>query len=279
MSEVQEQQVGEPVGGEASAQATLPAGSPPGEWNAGMTVEQREHPSLRDFSSMEALAGSFINTKAMVGQDKIVMPQSEEDWSNVYSKLGRPDTAGEYEFSGAPDLGADLNEVVEQDRDWFAEVAHQAGLSQNQANNLFNAYANEIGEMEAGMSDQNAADQDALLEGLSKEWGHNYDTNLAVADRAVRHIGGDGLMDALVESGAAGQPEVMKAFLKIGEMMREDIGVDRNGGDLYTTDQLRDQISTLQTNPAYKDATNPDHNRIVQQMLRLNERIYGTGLA
>lgn len=260
------------------APAPVPA-IDPAAWNANMPQEMRDNPALADFSSLEALAGSFINTKAMVGRDKVVMPQTDDQWDEVYGLLGRPETVNDYKFADIPDLEEGLVETLKGEREWFGQIAHDLGLSQNQAESLFSSYAGKIQEAVQEAGDQEGTDRDIRIDSMGKEWGRNYDNNLAIAERAVRHLGGDELLQSLIASGASTEPTVLRAFLKIGEMMKEDIGIDSGGNELYSTDQLKDQVTALQNNPAYTDPIHPDHGRVVAQMLKLNERIHGTTLA
>ena len=281
MSEEEGKEVlgGNPAGDVDPAQSGSPAGAPSSDWRSGLPEDMRENPALQDFSSVEALAGSFINTKAMVGRDKIVMPQTEEQWDDTFNRLGRPESADDYKFGAIPEEDAVVAELLKDDQKWFGEIAHKAGLSQTQAEKLFGEYTSRVTSSLLEDENEKSAEEEAALEVLAKEWGHNYDANLAVADRAVRHLGGDELMGALIDTGANGNPLIMKAFLQLGEMMREEIGIDKNGSEVYTTDQLRDQMSSIQEHPGYMDKMHPDHGRLVKQMLKLNERIYGTDVA
>lgn len=271
---------GQPAEGGAPAQATPSAGEAAPAWNAGMTAEQLESPALQDFSSMESLAGAYLSAKSMIGRDKIVMPQTDEEFGNVYDRLGRPETAGDYTFSELPE-GFDENTVqlMGEDKSWFAEKAHELGLSQSQAEKMFEAYAERTnGAFTTHQANTEIAQEEAVNR-ISEEWGTSYDTNMDMAERAVMHLGGQELLDALVKTGAGNDTTVLNAFLKMGGMMREEIGVDRSGNEANTSDQIKDQITDLAGSKAYTDATHPDHNRSVQKMLRLNERVHGTNLA
>ena len=62
----------------------------------------RNDPSLSTYKDINGMAKSLINAQKMVGADKVAIPGSwatEDDWSQVYSKLGRPETADKYDLS------------------------------------------------------------------------------------------------------------------------------------------------------------------------------------
>jgi len=270
---------GQPAG-EAEANAQAPA-APAGEaaWNVGMSQEQLDNPALQDFTSMEALAGSYLSAKSMIGKDKIVMPQTDEEMRDVQSRLGMPDTAADYTYQDLPEgLDEATTGLMGRDKEWFSEMAHEAGLSQAQAEKMFAAYASRTDEAFSSQQADAEVARDSAVNKITEEWGTSYDTNMEMAERTVMHLGGQELLDALVSSGAGNDPAVLNAFLKMGGMMREEIGVDRSGNEAHTSGQIQDQISELSSNPAYLDASHPDHNRVVQKMYSLNKRVHGTNL-
>ena len=88
----------------------------------------RNDPSLSTYKDINGMAKSLINAQKMVGADKVAIPGSwatEDDWSQVYNKLGRPETADKYDLS--------FDQDTEENGQWFKETAHKIGLSQNQA--------------------------------------------------------------------------------------------------------------------------------------------------
>ena len=52
----------------------------------------RNNPSLKNFNDVGGLAKSYVHAQRMIGADKIALPNqnsTDEDWANVYNKLGR----------------------------------------------------------------------------------------------------------------------------------------------------------------------------------------------
>ena len=61
----------------------------------------RVEPSLRNFTDPASLAKSYVHAQRMIGADKIPLPgktATDEDWANVWSKLGRPQAPSEYQL-------------------------------------------------------------------------------------------------------------------------------------------------------------------------------------
>jgi hypothetical protein len=52
--------------------------------------------------------------------------------------------------------------------------------------------------------------------------GELFEENLGVAKLAIEKLGVDGLSEFLVASGAGSHPAIVKAFVKMGRLMKED---------------------------------------------------------
>ena len=102
----------------------------------------REHPSLSPIKDVGNLARSFVNAQKLIGADKIPFPTNptEEDLSNIYSRLGRPETPEGYEFA------TDGNVITEDVAAEYAGVAHQLGLSPKQAAGILDYYKGSVGQ-------------------------------------------------------------------------------------------------------------------------------------
>jgi len=68
-------------------------------WRANLPEDMRKEASLESFKDETEMvempinvAKSFISTKKMVGADTLKIPKTDEEWSDVYTKLGRPET-------------------------------------------------------------------------------------------------------------------------------------------------------------------------------------------
>ena len=61
----------------------------------------RGEPSLRNFTDTAGLAKSYVHAQKMIGVDKLPLPgksATDEEWNNVYERLGRPNAPTEYDF-------------------------------------------------------------------------------------------------------------------------------------------------------------------------------------
>ena len=137
---------------------TLTTEQPPAETTATPTVdfqslipeEYREEKSLQNFNKMDDLVKSYLHSQKMVGLDKIPVPNkhaTDEDWKEVYKRLGSPETGDQYKYSLPED-----HAVPEDTLKSFSEEAVKLGLLPNQADGIMKYYNEMINE---GINDQN----------------------------------------------------------------------------------------------------------------------------
>lgn len=121
-----------------------------------------------------------------------------------------------------------LPEGVEMDHELhgrFKDVAKTMKLSQAQAQSLVDLYADHAAQTQHRFNqgqDAQIADWQKQTKADREIGGNKFDSALALAQKAVERFGGDPLAHALVETGAASHPEVLRCFYRIGKSMSED---------------------------------------------------------
>lgn len=137
-----------------------------------------------------------------------------EGWSNVWNKLGRPEKAEGYDLP-----------VPEGDSGEFAGSAsgkmYELGLSKSQARGIaewYNTQQSQVIDQYNQQREQQATDNVAAIR---KEWGNNFDANVAIANKAVAAYLPPEAVAALKESGLGSNPHFVKAFHKIGQSLSE----------------------------------------------------------
>jgi len=275
----------------AEAQEVAPASEGSGEtggadWKTGLSEELQRDPSIAHIPDVQTMAQSYVNAQRMVGADKIAIPGThgtDEEWNQVYSKLGRPEAPEGYELemNNVPD-GMDANpELV----GWFQQTAHKVGLTPQQAQTL----ADEYNEM-AGVADQSpddvameaeAREQEGIRE-LQKEYGKAFDNKLGIAKAVLQEHGGDGLLELKLEDGRplGSHPDLVRTFANIGDMMRAKLGEDsikapKSDGAITPDDAQRELVKIEAPGGPYWDRNHPGHAAAVTDALRLREFVYG----
>jgi len=261
---------------DASSEATLTPETPSTtqeNWRSALPEELQSNPNLEKYSSVESLAKAYINASSMLGRDKLNMPKSDEEWGDFYNKIGRPESPDGYEFE-SPQMPEEMP-IDETMMSNFKEMAHQAGLTTKQANELQKWYFGQMGEQFESMVQSSEQEMTEAQNALRKEWGSAYDNKLNQAMRAVREFGGQDLVDSLEEAGVGNNTALIKAFAEAGSRIMGDknLAGDNEGG--RTPGELKAQIAKIQSDPAFYDAENLERPAMVQKMQALMEELHG----
>ena len=70
-------------------------------WKDSLPEDLKNEKALESIQDIPGLAKSFIHAQKMVGTDKISIPNkhaTDDDWNDVYSKLGRPSKPEDYQI-------------------------------------------------------------------------------------------------------------------------------------------------------------------------------------
>jgi len=180
--------------------------------------EIREHPSLQSINDVGNLGLSFVNAQRLIGADKLPLPKNptEDDLSNIYSRLGRPNEPSGYA------LQADGQMLSESDVNTVSDVFHKLGLSKTQANGILDYYRSSIQQTTEAMTKDAAQQKNNVEQKLKAEWGADYDAKVQMANQAVSDIVGKDLLDIELKDGTkvGNHPAFIKAFSNFAEFKR-----------------------------------------------------------
>jgi hypothetical protein len=248
-------------------------------WKEAISEEFRKDPNIEKFTEIDALAKSYINATRMIGQDKVAVPNensTEDQWNEVYSKLGRPESADKYKLEAK----SEIVPIDEGAIKTFAETSHKLGLNNKQAQGILEYYKNIMeGSAQQSKVDAETAQAQSVQE-LRQEWGKNYDVNLKkAASFAKANLGEEFLDTTFLKDGSVlgDHPTIIKGFLKIANMMSEDKIVATESESVDQGKDIEQEISRImndKTGP-YWNKTHPDHDKIVQQVFTLRSMING----
>ena len=236
----------------------------------------REEKSLNNFNNMEDFVKSYLHAQKLVGADKIPVPNkhaTEDDWNEVFKKLGAPETPDDYQYN-FKDVELDQNQVQE-----FNKEAHKLGLLPRQAESLIKFY-NEMNSNNAASQEEAAAQAQLQTETeLRKEYGPQFSKRLDQAKKlAVNSLGSDFLENTYLKDGSrlGDNIKVIKAFSDLADKLSEDEIIKGDGSEYMTAKDIEKEINELtQEGSAYWIKTHPNHNKAVQEVLKLREMLNG----
>lgn len=232
--------------------------------------------SLQNFNDMESFVKSYLHAQKLVGMDKIPVPNkyaTEEDWKEVFKKLGAPENPDQYKYSFKE------GEVDLQSLKVFNETAHKLGLLPKQAEGLIKFY-NELNQ-NAVQSEQvraNAARTEAETT-LKKEFGPEFNKRLDQAKRLAHStLGQEFLNNTILKDGSrlGDNVALVKAFSQLADKLSEDEIVQGEGQSYQTASDIQREIDTLMDESSpYWSAAHPNHKRTVDEVYKLRQLLNG----
>jgi len=269
------------------AEAPVETGQAPSEdWKASLPEDIRDNQLIHNANSIESLAKTAIHAQSMIGADKIAVPgrwANDDDWNNVYTKLGKPEDAQGYKL--------ELKEGTQVDKDmesWYRGLAHKAGLNDRQANTIFQEYMAKEAELKAANAPPSPEDVE-IIKGeaeiaLKKEWGKAFDTRMNEAKGVLTEFAPKDFDQLLTKDGVplGNDPVFIKTLANIGNYINSKLGEDKMVGSKqqpqYTPADAEKEIAALRGDPRdggpYWDKKHPDHMRTVQQVQELMEYMH-----
>ena len=247
------------------------------DWKNSLPDDVRTDPSLADIKDIGGLAKSYIHSQKMVGTDKIALPTENatpEEMAAFYDRLGRPK---EYEFTKAelPE-GMNYNEDMEKQ---MKAMMHESGLTNKQANTLYNGYMQYMGAQYSEQTAQAEGQKQEWYKTLQKDLGKAFDQEVDLSQRAARELGGEDFLSWLDTTGQGNNPMFVKMFAKVGKMMAES-GAEPGKPQSFemTPDSAMQEIARLQRDPNFMNQyTNKEadgHTEAVKKYGRLFEYAY-----
>lgn len=280
MSEVIDQVQGEaPVTQETPSAKAPEAVNPRDAFIAMLPEELRGEGVFANHQSVGDLAKSYVSAAKMVGLDKgtlMSIPRGDDEkaWGEVYSKLGRPESADKYSLDAYKEMAAEP--VLKE----WANVFHELGFNQKQVDatlGKFFGQANSAKEAQKAEMDAKFQEWDATV---TKDLGLAKDRKLTAAINTLENAAGTDEILAHIEAypEAFRHPLMVKALVNLADKTGESSVLLADGrttnGALSPAD-AQQQLSALKSNPEYmnamRDKAHPQHDYFVTQQNKLFE--------
>lgn len=225
MADVQNQQGTNQGQGQADADQSGAAQSQ-SDWRESLPADLKAEKTFEKFKDVSALAKSYIEAEKTVSRTLnakgVLVPEHNappEKWDAYYKALGRPDKPEDYKLE-KPQLPEGM--IYDENKSkLFAQVAHKEGLTTKQLTALHNAWNESV---KADFETQTKAANDFLNKStvaMKKEWGPDFDSNLAKADAAIGLIFGEDFKKVLKDTGLCNHPDVIKGMYKASQAIGE----------------------------------------------------------
>lgn len=216
------------------------------EWMNGISDEAlRSDPNIAKYKTLDEFAKGHVNVAKLVGAKGVILPSDKatpEELNAFYNKLGRPESADKYTFK-APDKLHEGVKVTPEFNKGFAELVHSEGLTQKQADSLYNKY---LSMWSKGQEEQEKVARETKAQAetsLRSEWGESFDKNLKDVNMMLEKFGGEGASKKFGDLGA--NPTALKTLANLAKNFSEDGVVDKGRTGAGTVQESQGVIDSL----------------------------------
>lgn len=240
--------------------------------------EFRNHSALAPIKDFGGLVKGFVHAQSLVGADKIVLPKEPDskDWGDVWKKLGRPDSADQYDFSQIMAGVPKELPITDDDSKFVKSLFHEAGLTKKQAEQVYGKYLGRQAEQYKKAQDDYRQAVQVQEQRMRQQYGDQYDVKVAMARNMVNALGGSDFANFLNQTGLGDHPQLVNIFIRLGELAASDPVIrDKfaSQGHTGSKDEAMTEIAKLNADPnfmkAYTTADDPGHVDAVKRMERL----------
>ena len=238
----------------APAATPAPAPSPAAfSWDTiQLSPEAKQLVGERKWESVDSAINSYRNLEKLTGvpPDRIIKLPADNDakaWGEVYTKLGRPETADKYTI---PLPEGDKGEFASVAKNWF----HEAGVSQSAATKLAERWNGYMAEQQKAVQTKQAEVQQTEINALKQAWGSEYEAKAQLVDRAAETFGMTQAHLAALKQ-ALGPKAAMEFLHNIGAKVAVEanapIGMSGGGGGVMTAEQAQAELTRLRSDKMF----------------------------
>ncbi len=250
------------------------------DWKSAIPEEVKGNKVFDNHKDLGSLLKSHAHQQAMIGAEKIPLPGSnatEEQWNEVYTRLGKPSDVDGYKLDVAMPEGQTADEGL---LNWFKQTSLKAGLNNSQAQAMLNEYqkvAQTQGQVDTGKMEQIKTEG---IESLQREYGAAFDDKVKIGNAAITQFQASDLTQLQLADGRmlGDHPDFVRAFVGVGDFIRGKIGEDSLEG-VKTTNAMTPAIAQQKLNEIKRQGgpfwnnKDPEHSWAVAEALRLQEFI------
>lgn len=257
----------------------------PAPWHGLTAAEDISYIENKGWQNFGDALRSYRGAEKHIGRDPetivaIPRPDDPDGFRAVAAKLGMPDSPDGYEFK-APE-GLEVNEAY---LGWAKDAFHKAGLTANQAKQIYDAH-NEFARQTFGKEQEDyQLNVEADTKALQSEWKGGFERMMNAAKTAARGLELPAeAIDAMEEK--LGYAGVMKMMAKIGMKMSESRFAGGDGGgegnafsETLTPAEAQKSWDKLKADDNFRamlfDSNHPGHKDAVEKQRKLFSIIHG----
>jgi hypothetical protein len=240
-------------------------------WQERLPGELKTHASLKVMPSIEALAKSYVETKAMVGKrlerpgDNATAEQMAA-WRKVAGAPEKPEGYLGNAKSVRPEvIPENLWDPAGEKR--FLEIAHRHALPPAAVKDILAYYGESVAQSLTASQRQETLVLHREGAKLRQAWGQDFDRNLASAAHVAVTVGLDPKTDPIFTNA-----HVVQAFARMGRLLSEDKLVSGGAASIAMSladraQEITDPQSQSQLAREYRGEFGPERQQAAQEHL------------
>lgn len=254
-------------------------------WQGTLPEGYREEKSLSTVNDTKILAKMFVDTKRMVGKDKIAIPtetSTEGEWAEYHKAGGRPDTKEDYNLKLPEGMAEEVSTLIfpEGRLAKWQERFFKGGTSKKAAEQYIADFTQDILADLQAKQQLEKQEMDELVRGLSTDWGAAYEQKKHLGNMAVNE--GCSVMEngvnvvnqdfkARLVNKFGNDPDFIRYSSNLGAKFAEH--KSPNFANVPTPSDLQTQIDKLEADPLYLNGTREQRMKLAEQILALRTKI------
>tara|TARA_B100001750_G_scaffold237976_1_gene243870 strand:- start:250 stop:1101 length:852 start_codon:yes stop_codon:yes gene_type:complete len=257
---------------ESSTPATDVEKTEPTSFYDNFEGDDRGYLETKGWDSPQKVLEGYRNLETAYGDpNKVVLPgenSTPEQVGEFWSKLGKPDDAGDYQLNAPENFSGYSEELSES----FRSKAHELNLPAGTARDLHDWFV----EQQIGSQQQITQMRDEQLQSQSdaakKEFGDKYNEMVQHAGNATAYFNRPGFQQLIEDNGLQNHPEFIAVFGKLGEMLSEPntdgtgLGTGVGAIDKSPEAMIREKKEDPEFMKAYTTREHPAHDKAVKEM-------------
>jgi hypothetical protein len=252
-----------------------------GEWRASIADDKVRKLADR-YTSPAELAKALSEANSEISK-RVKVPgegASEEEVAKYRKSIGVPDKADAYEVARPEHIAEDMfkSEAVQGVFNGLKAAAHQHNLSQTQLDGLTKWYFAHEAETMQAVTKADEQHMAAAEASLRKEWGKDYDLNLAYANEALGRFGGIHDMELKGGTLLRNHPAFVKTMAEFGRATGEgqpQLGLHGSEAGVNAKNEIAKLTS--QIHDAHAKGDSAMARSLDAQRSKLTSQLYGDG--
>ena len=242
-------------------------------------------PLFEKYQSPQEAFKAFVEAQKLIGKKGIIPPEGEDEGlrkeflKEVYEKIGEelPEDPADYEIPEVEDIPDELKAMNEEDVEAFKDIAHKAGLTKRQAEEIYKLYIEQ--EKKRYNEFVRAGDelQQQAEDRLREKWGKAYDVKVRKIQTLVSKLGSNELIEKVRSNPYIGNDPDMVEFLgKVVDLMSEDVIGGEPRRATMTPEEAKSEIYKIKMDNShpFNDQGHPEHKIAKERMNELYKLAY-----